>query len=583
MKKNILLFFAATLLSMASVFAQYNITLSANPPEGGSVFGAAFDISEGTIWMVSATPTDVYTFINWTENGVEVSVEPQYEFTVTGDRHLVANFIPSYYNIILSSNPVMGGTVTGEGVYQYGMEVVVTATPHTYFEFLYWTNENGELVTVDHTYAFTVTGDRHLVAHFGISTSFEVNVSANSPEGGTVTGGGFYPYGTEVTICASPKLCYEFVYWSADGVVLSTDACFTFVVTQSHNLVANFVFVGSALITSDKTEILAGETVVLTANVSGGIPGTLYQWYASGEPIPDANELVCHVNPEETTIYTFTATTSGCVAESNEIIITVISKSPVEIIGPNFLCGENTITLQAVTDPELANTAYIWYMNGMVISATTAPELTIYLEASPNPYCFTVNVISEFGSGVMSPMHCVYVEEYSMIAISSDKTIVTAGETVELAASISGLFNRIYKWFADGIIIPGAQTPTIYVTPSVTTTYTFTATSLHSEDCISESNEIVITVNAGVISVLDFNESNDNIIFYPNPSTGQFIITSEKIIESIELYDVVGKKVFVDTPKAKTIQINTSLHNGLYMYRAVLQDNSISSGKIIIQ
>ncbi len=33
-----------------------------------------------------------YAFVNWTENGTVVSTNPNYTFTVTGDRTLVANF-----------------------------------------------------------------------------------------------------------------------------------------------------------------------------------------------------------------------------------------------------------------------------------------------------------------------------------------------------------------------------------------------------------------------------------------------------------------------------------------------------------
>jgi hypothetical protein len=84
---------------------------------------------------------------------------------------------------------------------------------------------------------------------------------------------------------------------------------------------------------------------------------------------------------------------------------------------------------------------------------------------------------------------------------------------------------------------------------------------------------------------LDIKENttnNNKLLIYPNPSKGQFTLMSETVIESIELYDMLGKKVFADTPKEQTMQINTRLPQGLYLYRVVLQDNSVSSGKICI-
>jgi hypothetical protein len=87
-------------------------------------------------------------------------------------------------------------------------------------------------------------------------------------------------------------------------------------------------------------------------------------------------------------------------------------------------------------------------------------------------------------------------------------------------------------------------------------------------------------------NIVDIKENtiyDNKLLIYPNPSNGQFTITGENIIESIELYDILGKKVFADTPKMQTSQINVRLPQGLYLYRIMLQDNSVSSGKILVQ
>ena len=39
-----------------------------------------------------ATVNDGYTFVNWTEYGLEVAIEAIFFFTITGNRNLVANF-----------------------------------------------------------------------------------------------------------------------------------------------------------------------------------------------------------------------------------------------------------------------------------------------------------------------------------------------------------------------------------------------------------------------------------------------------------------------------------------------------------
>ena len=70
------------------------IVVTANTPEGGSVSGGGTYL-EGTNCTVSATANEGYIFVNWTEDGEEVSTEATYSFTVTGNRTLIANFAAS--------------------------------------------------------------------------------------------------------------------------------------------------------------------------------------------------------------------------------------------------------------------------------------------------------------------------------------------------------------------------------------------------------------------------------------------------------------------------------------------------------
>ena len=43
------------------------------------------------LWL-TATPYEGYKFVNWTKDGVEISTENPYSFTVTEDVELIANF-----------------------------------------------------------------------------------------------------------------------------------------------------------------------------------------------------------------------------------------------------------------------------------------------------------------------------------------------------------------------------------------------------------------------------------------------------------------------------------------------------------
>jgi surface protein len=69
----------------------YAISASSSPENSGNITGAG-DYDHGTTVTLTATPSEGYTFVNWTEGGSEVSTDATYTFTAKSDRTLVANF-----------------------------------------------------------------------------------------------------------------------------------------------------------------------------------------------------------------------------------------------------------------------------------------------------------------------------------------------------------------------------------------------------------------------------------------------------------------------------------------------------------
>ena len=74
-------------------------------------------------------------------------------------------------------------------------------------------------------------------------TQHNISVTANPSSGGTVTGGGSYYEGTECTLTATPNTDYAFVNWTKNGAVVSTNATYTFTVTEGASYTANFNYV----------------------------------------------------------------------------------------------------------------------------------------------------------------------------------------------------------------------------------------------------------------------------------------------------------------------------------------------------
>ena len=68
-----------------------------------------------------------------------------------------------------------------------------------------------------------------------------VTVAANPVEGGTVTGGGIVEADESCTVMANANEGYAFAKWTWNGIIVSTDAEYTFYVPSDMDLVAHFV------------------------------------------------------------------------------------------------------------------------------------------------------------------------------------------------------------------------------------------------------------------------------------------------------------------------------------------------------
>ena len=111
--------------------------------ENGTVEGAGTYKDNATATL-TATANDGYVFKNWTKNGAEVITENPYSFTVTEDVELVANFDGPFCELILNTNDVAKGTVSGAGFYTQGQTVTIEATPKDGYKLLYWSDRSTE-------------------------------------------------------------------------------------------------------------------------------------------------------------------------------------------------------------------------------------------------------------------------------------------------------------------------------------------------------------------------------------------------------------------------------------------------------
>lgn len=112
---------------------QCSICVSANPSDGGCVTGEGI-YNYGALCTLTATPTEGYSFIGWTKNGVTVSHDPIYTFTVTDNADFVANFSSTWSGSIVE---IGDGTNT---TYQFPVHSLYN---YSFTEMIYTSEEIG--------------------------------------------------------------------------------------------------------------------------------------------------------------------------------------------------------------------------------------------------------------------------------------------------------------------------------------------------------------------------------------------------------------------------------------------------------
>ncbi len=202
----------------------------------------------------------------------------------------VFNFIP-YFTATVAANPTEAGTVTGGGRYLSHETVTLSATPNTGYTFLNWT-ENDEVIGSEPTLQFDIVGNRSIVANFEM-IMHHVDVTANNETAGSVTGGGDYQEGTQVTVTATANTGFQFDRWTVDGETVSTNTSYTFTIWEDMDLVANFVVqqvhINASALPSNGGSVTGtgvydyGTTVTLTASPEDGF--AFVNWTENGDAV----------------------------------------------------------------------------------------------------------------------------------------------------------------------------------------------------------------------------------------------------------------------------------------------------------
>lgn len=200
-----------------------------------------------------------------------------YSFTVTRDIEIYAVVDPRIVTIQASVRPSGCGSVQGAASYQFMSQVTLLAEPNDGYEFVNWT-EGQDVVCQTQRYVFTATQNRTLVANFA-PVGFNISVTPNPSNGGSITGSGSYSQGQTCQLTATAGPGYEFSRWAESGSQISTSNPYSFSVSGSRDIVCDFnvsryditpVATTGGTVTGAQSNITYGTPVQLTATPSSG-------------------------------------------------------------------------------------------------------------------------------------------------------------------------------------------------------------------------------------------------------------------------------------------------------------------------
>jgi uncharacterized protein (TIGR02145 family)/uncharacterized repeat protein (TIGR02543 family) len=217
----------------------YTITFDAN---GGTVTPASGLTGEG--WKLSLLPTPTktgYTFGGWyTTSAATGGTQVTSGYVFSTATTIYARWAVVNYTIIYTLD---GGSVTTANPTSYNIETAsftLNNPTKTGYTFTGWTGTNGMTAQTAVTVAKGNTGNREYTANWtAIYYTLTANVSQSG--GGSVSRSPnetSYPYGTSVTVTATPVSGYIFSCWS--GASTSINASVTITIDGNKTLTANF-------------------------------------------------------------------------------------------------------------------------------------------------------------------------------------------------------------------------------------------------------------------------------------------------------------------------------------------------------
>jgi hypothetical protein len=163
--------------------------------------------------------------------------------------NLIYNFANDYFDMIPGT-----GLVTGDPLFADDSLTLMSASPAI---------DSGD-PSMDYSNEPMPNGGRINIGAYGNTPfaalsetdSFRITVLADPAAAGLMSGGGTYHHNDTATLTASPMIGYHFINWKKDGLEVSTDSVYRFIVTDTGTYTANFELITDMVSTKQPHDMI---------------------------------------------------------------------------------------------------------------------------------------------------------------------------------------------------------------------------------------------------------------------------------------------------------------------------------------
>ncbi|WNJ16592.1 PKD domain-containing protein [Pontibacter sp. G13] len=247
------------------------------------------------------------------------------------------------------------------------------------------------------------------------------------------------------------------------------------------------------------TVLCFGESLQLQGFATEAGPGYSYVWTPAipGE-IDNANIATPTVTPSQTTTYTLSVESNGCVSNGAQVTVTVHTIPTVDAGNDLTLCLDEIGILEGGVDgdPNAAFYDFTWTPAiGLSDPSIANPEAT-----PTSTQTYTLTATSQYGCGSGSDDVLVTIKPTPEVVALTPDTVICAGDTIMLRADHSFTTPSggpvVYSWFPENLAVSNVFDSVVYVVPQQTTIFTV-KTSIAANDCAT-TDEILVTVNPAI-------------------------------------------------------------------------------------